>query len=145
MSGLTFIYPNLSFLPLPFFYLTFIYLTKPHLTQHSFTLPHLIFLSNLHPLYLTFNYFVALLYSGQASDSKCLPIRPFRQILEDARFSPVRAGTGPGTGLGPTCDGRLVIFGAQVRYCYCTPYYCIAVHCIVQYRVVYYSTYEMIQ
>ena len=61
-------------------------------------------------------------------------MRPFRQILEDAKFSPVKAGTGLGSLSGSTCDGRFVIFGAQVSDLsyrilpYCTMPYCTVIY-----------------
>ena len=48
----------------------------------------------------------------QTSDGKIGSIRPFRQLLDDVRFCPARSSP---TGNSVSCDGRLVIFGAQVR------------------------------
>ena len=46
------------------------------------------------------------------SDPKYAHPGPFRQLLEDARFCPPRSGLS-----NHSCDGRLVIFGAQGALC----------------------------
>ena len=49
------------------------------------------------------------MYVQPSNESKSASWKPFKQLLEDSRFCPLRSGS-PGS----SCDGRLVFFGAQV-------------------------------